>query len=38
VGSVLTAGKQAGKIAADSPGNTKEQKQDNQEKLIKKDK
>jgi hypothetical protein len=38
VGSVLTAGKQAGNITADSPRNTKEQKQDNEKKLIKKNK
>jgi hypothetical protein len=36
VGSVLTSGKEAGKITGDSPGNAKEQKQDNENKLIKK--
>jgi hypothetical protein len=38
VGSVLTPGKQASKITADAPRNTKEQKQDNEKKLIQKNK
>jgi hypothetical protein len=34
VGSILTAGKQASKITADSPSGTKEEEKDNETKLI----
>jgi hypothetical protein len=36
--SILTVGKQADKIAADSPRDTKKEKQNNQTKLIRKKK
>jgi hypothetical protein len=36
--SILTVGKQAGKITADPPRNTKKEKQNNQTKLIRKKK
>jgi hypothetical protein len=33
---IFTVGKQTGKIATDSPGDTKKDKQDNKTKLIRK--
>ena len=35
---IFTVGKQTGKITADSPGDTKKEKQDNKTKLIRKKK